>query len=279
MWKQITNHYNEDSQTLEESLYMVGNGYLGVRGCFEEGYLNGDTIRGSYLNGLYDRVPMVHAEMAYGFPTEQDKQPRILDTQTCEVWLDGERARLVNGQFDGYKRTLDFQSGESQRQYVFITRSGKRAQLMFKRLASFYQKNTLIYKIEVAYDGEIVLKSMCDTDIENYSNPGDPRTGQGHSKLMTLSSLTYEGLCVHAQMQTKTSKIDQAVTIMHSVTSHYSYELEHEKSGGKIITAIRGRNEIILEKRCVFTDGLRFDEPLEASKKISAASSALTYEN
>ena len=40
-----------------------GNGYIGVRSNFEEGYPEGQkTIRGSYINGFYDFMKMPQAE-------------------------------------------------------------------------------------------------------------------------------------------------------------------------------------------------------------------------
>jgi len=278
MWKLKTNLYQVDRQMLDESLYMIGNGYIGVRGSFEEGYPEGPSIRGTYINGLYDRVPMVHAEMAYGFPVEQDKQPRIVDTQTCEIYVDGEMVQLKPGQTLDYERSIDFQTGESVRSYVYITREGKHAYVSFHRLASFHQKNTLIYKIEVQFEGDIELRSVCDTEIENYTNPNDPRTGQGHSRLMKLVSLESEGHHVHALMQTKQTQIEQAVSILHNIHASGPYQVSHHRSDGKLTTVIKSKNQIVLEKRCFFTDGLRERFPLEASKQLMSESRAYHYE-
>ncbi|MBF4694160.1 beta-phosphoglucomutase [Fusibacter ferrireducens] len=257
MWKFEKNSYEPKTQILDESLFMVGNGYIGVRGCFEEGYPEGDSIRGTYINGLYDRVPMVHAEMAYGFPTVQDKQPRLLDTQTCAVYLDGEPAGLVEGRYQAYLRTLDYLKGETRRSYIFITKSGRKAQLCFKRLASFVEKNILVYRIEVQYEGVIELVSICDTNIENYSNPNDPRTGQSHTQLMKLMALSHEGEDVHVMMQTQNTSIKQATTVRHHVKTGLNSEMVHITKAGAIETHIQGKDHLVLDKICLFTDGLR----------------------
>jgi len=277
MWQLKTNQYEDVKQELEESLFMIGNGYVGVRGCFEEGYPSGSTVRGTYINGLYDRVPMIHAEMAYGFPTMQDKQPRILDTQTCEIWLDGEKAQLSEGKYEHYERLLDFQLGESKRSYTFITKSGKRASILFRRMASFSEGGTLIYKIEVAYHGAIKMVSVCDTDIENYSNPNDPRTGQGHTKLMELVSLTHDVNHVYALMKTKTTGIEQAVSIRHLISGAEDYSISNQSDLGKVFTTIDGYGHLILEKRCFFSDGLRTDDPLSRTKTQLKASEGKSY--
>lgn len=268
MWKFVKNSYEPKTQMLDESLFMVGNGYIGVRGCFEEGYPEGDSIRGTYINGLYDRVPMVHAEMAYGFPTVQDKQPRLIDTQTCEVFLDGEPASLIKGRYQNYLRALDYLKGETRRSYTFITKSGKEAKLCFIRMASFVEKNNLIYRIEVEYEGDIELVSICDANIENYSNPNDPRTGQSHTELMKLMDLSCHGEDVHAIMQTQNTEIKQATAVHHKVKMGSIEEMTHIAKDGCVETHIKGKNHLILDKICLFTDSLRTKNMDEGMKQL-----------
>ena len=52
-----TEDFSLDNQELllGETLFHNANGYLGVRGCFEEGYPQGfSQVRGTYINGFYD---------------------------------------------------------------------------------------------------------------------------------------------------------------------------------------------------------------------------------
>lgn len=259
--------YTEENQVFEESLFAVGNGYLGVRGAFEEGYPSGESIRGSYINGLYDRVGMVHAEMAYGFPTEQDKQPRIMDTQTCEVWADGERVQLIEGRYAHYERYIDYVNGYTLRRYQFTHSNGKPVEVSFKRLASFQWTNVCLYEIDVTYDGEIELKSMLDTDVENYTNPKDPRTGQGHSKLMVLDKIGVDKHAVYAQMHTQTSGLTQATWVEHISNNG---RIEHRTAQSLVRTLIKGEKFVSLKKIVVFTDSLRSSSPLSEAKALAS---------
>lgn len=277
MWKFIKNDYRIDQQMLDESLFMVGNGYIGVRGCFEEGYPEGETIRGTYINGLYDRVPMLHAEMAYGFPTEQDKQPRLIDTQTCEICLDNEPVRLTFGKYEHFNREIDYKMGEVKRSYTYRTDSGKKANIMFKRLASFTSRNHLVYKIDVQYEGKIELVSYCDTDVENYSNPNDPRTGQSHTKLMTCLDLDFQDETVYALMQTKTTQIKQLTRVNHIVKTDQTYSMAHTKHDTCIETRIVGAKNLSLEKICFFEDSLR-DNDLATKVKALKTQETQTYD-
>ncbi|MDW7660055.1 MAG: glycosyl hydrolase family 65 protein [Bacillota bacterium] len=279
MWKLTKNEYDPSGQLVEESLFMVGNGYIGVRGCFEEEYPDGPSVRGTYINGLYDRVPMIHAEMAFGFPTVQDKQPRIADTQTCLIWLDGEKVALYENRYETYYRHVDYHKGETERSYIYITRTGKKAHLKFNRLASLVNAHILAYRIEVIFDGKIELVSVLDGDIENYSNPDDPRTGQGHTKLMEILQIDFKDLESRLLMETKSTKIKQATIVRHNVISPMDYELNHNLNEKNVVTKVIGKNHLTLDKICVLTDSIRIDDAMGGAISIQSAIEGHSYED
>ena len=50
-----------------ESVFALGNGFIGLRGNLEEGSASGaDTIQGSFLNAVFDSEPIRYGETAYG---------------------------------------------------------------------------------------------------------------------------------------------------------------------------------------------------------------------
>ena len=50
---------------MAETIFAVGNGYLGMRGCFEE---RSPVINNwTYVNGFYETWPIIYGEEAYGF--------------------------------------------------------------------------------------------------------------------------------------------------------------------------------------------------------------------
>jgi len=48
-----------------ETLFTTANGYLGIRGCHEEGAPVFQS--GTFVNGFYESWPIVYGEEAYGF--------------------------------------------------------------------------------------------------------------------------------------------------------------------------------------------------------------------
>lgn len=87
---EITKHELDKQMLLvNESLFALGNGYLGVRGNFEEGYPEEiPSIRGTYLNAFYDITEIQYGEKAYGFPETGQKMLNVIDAQTIEIFLE-----------------------------------------------------------------------------------------------------------------------------------------------------------------------------------------------
>lgn len=260
MWQLKSNSLEKHRLLLEESLFSIGNGYIGARGCLEEApELLEDSIRGSYINGYYARVPILYGESAFGFPAVQDKQPRIMDTQTTIILLDGERLIPEHTRIRDYERTLDFKRGLSERGYIYTTSSGKEARLSFKRLASFEIKNLMSYEVDIIYDGEIEVLSYLDADVRNHSDDSDPRVATGHEKLLNLQRVWIsQDLCL-CEMEAINSGIPLLCAVLHDAASEKASEfcVEHEAAELSVCTRIRGGNHLKLHKKCFFLDGTR----------------------
>ena len=61
-WKFTEADYNADDLGVTESLFAVGNGYLGMRGNVEEG--RETYTHGTFINGFHETWPIRHAEEA-----------------------------------------------------------------------------------------------------------------------------------------------------------------------------------------------------------------------
>ena len=88
---------------LQETIFHNANGYIGVRGTFEEGMPdNMDTMRGTYINGVYDMVPMKQAEKLYGLVEDKEAIVNAADTQTIKVLFDNEEFSNFLGKTEDY---------------------------------------------------------------------------------------------------------------------------------------------------------------------------------
>ena len=63
-WLIVERRFDPERLGAMESVFAVGNGYLGLRGAPEEGAPAHDAA--VVLNGFYESWPIVHPEDAYG---------------------------------------------------------------------------------------------------------------------------------------------------------------------------------------------------------------------
>jgi alpha,alpha-trehalose phosphorylase len=64
-WNVIEKRFHPEFLAQLETMLALGNGYLGTRGCPEEGGPNAENS--TLINGLYEISPIVYPEDAHGF--------------------------------------------------------------------------------------------------------------------------------------------------------------------------------------------------------------------
>ena len=63
-----------------ESVFALGNGFIGMRGNLEEQTATGaETIQGSFLNGVFDAEPIVYGESAYGYAKNHETICNVME--------------------------------------------------------------------------------------------------------------------------------------------------------------------------------------------------------
>lgn len=170
---------NNDDLMLNETVFHNANGYIGIRGNLEEGYPAGyDTIRGSYINGFYNISEMKQAEKLYGMAEEKQTMVNVADTQSILLQLGEETFSMFQGTVLESKRLLDMEHGFTSRVIKWRSPKGKEAEIIIKRMTSFYQLSlfTIEYSVKALnFSGDIRFISGHKGNVLNYSNPGDPR--------------------------------------------------------------------------------------------------------
>jgi alpha,alpha-trehalose phosphorylase len=267
-WK-ISSESIEKKQLLtEESLFFTGNGYLGVRGNFEEGLQEGiSSIRGTYLNAFHDVVSIDYGEKLYAFPETAQKLVNMIDSQTIYIYLGEEKFSLFAGEVLSYERHLHLNQGYSERIIHWRSDQGKEVKFRFQRLASFIEKEVFIQKIVVEpvnYHGEIKIVSTVNGNVTNFVDPNDPRVSSGHAKcLKVINQIQNEHLCF-VEVETIRSKLAAACGVRYHVNPKLNRV--DEQTDGLIESIFTGEltEPLIFEKRSVFVDSLRHGNDLMA---------------
>ena len=76
---------------LNETLFALGNGQIGVRGAHDEGDVWAGTAQNDvFINGFYESEPIVYPESAYGFAKENQFIVRVPNATGFTFSMDGE---------------------------------------------------------------------------------------------------------------------------------------------------------------------------------------------
>ena len=97
-----------------ETLFAVGNGYLGMRGNVEEG--RESFAHGTFVNGFHETFKIQHAEEAFGFARVGQTMvnvPEIVDRPQIVV-----RTSIDEVQFDEFDRWADSLKSQIRRVIV-----------------------------------------------------------------------------------------------------------------------------------------------------------------
>ncbi|MEC0369019.1 glycoside hydrolase family 65 protein [Paenibacillus chibensis] len=183
-WSLAEEAYDDENNQRSESVFALGNGYIGMRGNFEEGYhgVKGTSVTGNYINGFYDAKPIHYPEGAYGYPSRNQAMLNVTNAQCVGISVGDEPFHLNTGQVLSFSRELDMKRGFLKRQIEWEAPSGGRVRISFHRLVSFTHKHLAVVQVEVestGFEGEITLHSFLDGKIQEAEATDDPRLGSG----------------------------------------------------------------------------------------------------
>jgi alpha,alpha-trehalose phosphorylase len=175
-----------------ESLFALSNGLIGVRGNLDEGEPHG--IPGTYLNGVYELLPMVVAESQYGTPESGQTMIDVTNGKLLRLLVDDEPFDVRYGKLLSHDRVLDFRAGTLTRTVTWCSPAGRTVKVTSTRFVSFTHRAILAisYKVE-PLDGRanVVVQSEL---VANEALPhagGDPRVAAAVQK--PLISEEHEG--------------------------------------------------------------------------------------
>ncbi|RKQ32511.1 glycoside hydrolase family 65 protein [Oceanobacillus halophilus] len=261
-WKLTKSELDNQNLLINESLLSLGNGYLGVRGNFEEGYADAfKSIRGTYINAFHDETEISYGEKLHAFPDKQQKLVNIIDAQTVHIYLDGERFSLFEGEVLAFERNLHLDKGYAERVIHWKSANGKEAKMHFRRLVSFVTKELFAIDIKVEpLNGtkEVKFVSTVNGDVSNFVDKDDPRVASGHAKRLVCVDVRKAGSYNVVQNTTYETKLDVACVTRTNVTGMNAYEHRVLDEGIEEVYTQEGASHFT--KFNIYTDTLRHGE-------------------
>ena len=160
-WAIVETAPSTDDLGKTETLFSVGNGYLGMRGNPSEG--RDSFSHGTYINGFHEIWDIHHAENAYGFARTGQTIVNVPDAKLMKLYVDDEPLLLSVNEIQSYKRWIDFREGVLRRELVWRTPAGKLLRVATSRMVSFTHRHMTLMSIEVTMlegDAPIVISSQ-----------------------------------------------------------------------------------------------------------------------
>jgi alpha,alpha-trehalose phosphorylase len=212
-----------------ESIFAVGNGYLGVRGTPEEGAPAHDA--GTVLNGLHETWPIVYPEDAFGLARTGQTVVNAPDATIIRLFVDDEPIDLANARVRRFERVLDMRAGVLHREVELETPRGRRLLIRSRRLVSLDDRHLMAIDYEVtAADGDaaITLSSELVTHAPCMT-ADDPRRGKGFAEKV-LVPLAAHSLGARAALHLATRNSGQELAC----------GIDHRVDGGTVETTAIG---------------------------------------
>jgi len=254
------------SLPLEETLFHAANGYLGIRGCFEE---NCDSvyrgIRGAYINGFYDNYHIEHPEKLFGFPEIGEQILNVTDVQGIHTRINGKALVLNSQNVSDYHRCLDMRAGQTFRGFIWSSSEGVSAHVELRRLVSFQRPEVFAiqYSLTMLNPAVVEIESTVRGDVSNFYDSSDPRvSGQAFNSFKVIDShIKNERFTMVSR--TAATNLVLRVQVDHSIQKDSgSLDGPVPMEEGSLLTlrwktAMEKGETLVLEKTAVYRDSWR----------------------
>ncbi|TVR24778.1 MAG: glycoside hydrolase family 65 protein [Ilumatobacter sp.] len=160
-WRLVEREYSADDLGTTETLFAIGNGYVGMRANATEG--REAHSHGTFLNGFHETWEIHHAEDAFAFAKTGQTIVNVPDAKLMKLYVDDEPLLISTADLEHYERVLDFRSGVSYRDVIWRTPGGKRVKVHSERMVSFEHRHLAVLSFEVTLlddDAPVVISSQ-----------------------------------------------------------------------------------------------------------------------
>ena len=176
-WNVVEKAFHPEFLAQSETMLALGNGYLGMRGCPEEGGPNVENT--TLINGFYETRPIVYGEEAYGFAKTGQTILGVTDSKTVKLFVDDEPFWLPNANLLSYDRRLNMKSGTLDREVLWETPAGKQVLITSRRLVSFANRHVaaISYRVTLlnATASVVISSETAANEPSAHTEANDPR--------------------------------------------------------------------------------------------------------
>lgn len=228
-WKIIETKLDPAHKKKHETIFSLGNGYLGLRGSFEEGQKEPNSERGAFVNGIYDYYPYVYNWRRTAYPPRGHSMLNVADYNIIDVQVDGEKFDMRTGMVRDYIRILDMQRGVLTRSLEWTGPGGKTVRIEIEKFLSMASPHVVAmrYCITPLVDcREIRFFSAIDGNVKN---------ANWDHRVLSTTDCGARGDIIFLTQRTAESGFDLAFAAVHTA-SDASASLNHTQEDERTCT-------------------------------------------
>jgi len=271
-----------------ETLFALANGFIGMRGAFEEAYTGAEntSVDGTYLNGFYETEPIKYPEAAYGFAENGQTMLNVANAKRISLYIGDEPFDLFSGKILSYERTLDLKNGLLTRHIHWRSPSGQEVKVDIIRLVSLAHSHLAAIRYSVTalnFNGQIRIVSELDGNVTNLKAGNDPRVGSGlHGRVLEVTAQQLDGQTVALQQRTRKSEMALACAITHETDNQVIIYAQQDDLSATVTFNFYAEQDapVTLDKFITYTSTQNTAEPdlLDESVRLAHEASALGFD-
>jgi alpha,alpha-trehalose phosphorylase len=208
-WNVTEDELDLDRVAADESVFALANGYLGVRGTFEEqGVI---YASGTFVNGFHETESIVYGEHAYGYADQRQRMISLPDGSVIELSVNDYALDLTGATISSYRRMLRMKTGVLERTMRWEVPDGTGVDLHVRRLVSFRRPHVMAIEWRCTVDAPSRLQIVSVIRGRGPARVGteDPRVGAALAKeALLLRKRDVDERVAHIRYRTRNSGYD-----------------------------------------------------------------------
>ncbi|WP_163880287.1 glycoside hydrolase family 65 protein [Paenibacillus favisporus] len=232
-WNIIEEQYDPQQQEISESVFSIGNGYMGQRANFEEAY-SGPSLQGSYMAGVYYPDKTRVGWWKNGYPEYFAKVLNSTNWIGIGISVNGTELDLAACQVKSFRRVLNMKEGALSRSFTAALPNGKEIRVEAVRFVSLarHEIGAIRYAVTpLNFSGTLTVTPYLDGDVQNKDSNYDEKFWVEVHKEVTADN---------AALTVRTKKLDFHVTSVMTFEIHQNgaklalepEQIEQEKYAG-----------------------------------------------
>jgi maltose phosphorylase len=168
-WLIIEDGFHPEMNRESESIFSIGNGYMGQRANFEEQY-SGDSLQGSYVAGVYYPDKTRVGWWKNGYPEYFAKVLNAPNWIGIDIAVNGKAVDLATTNIISFSRILNMKEGYLERSFKVTVSRNKTIEINSRRFLSMAEPDLGIIRYAVRsldFEGTLTYNVYINGDVRN----------------------------------------------------------------------------------------------------------------